>query len=112
MIGRDELHECRNTMLHVVCVVIVAQLSVVPEPHDQIVWILDLVGGGDAGADRRKGVEGLAHPAGARRRQVWRPSSRAETSIIAGVAEDGARQSFAFTILAGPLITSQAPPRA
>ena len=61
--GRGELDELRNAVLHVVGVVVVAKLSIVPEAHDQIVGVRDFVGGRDAGADRREGVEGLAEPA-------------------------------------------------
>ena len=54
-------------MLHVVGIVVVAKLAVVPEPHHQIVGVLDFVGGGDAGADRAESVERLAEPAGVRK---------------------------------------------
>ena len=60
---RGELDELRHPVLHVVGVVIVAQLAVVPEAHDDIVGLGDLVGGGDARADRGEGVEGFAEPA-------------------------------------------------
>jgi hypothetical protein len=51
--------------LHVISVV--AQLAVLPEPHDQVVEVRDLVGGRDAWANRREGVERLAKPT-----RVWR----------------------------------------
>ncbi len=64
-----ELDQLGHAVLHVVGIVIVAQLAVVPEAHDQVVGVGDLVGGGDAGPDRREGVEGFAEPAGERARR-------------------------------------------
>src|SRR5262245_34118641 len=58
-----ELDQLWHTVLHVVGDVVVIQLTVVPEPHPQPVGILDLIGGGNARPDGRKGVEALAHPA-------------------------------------------------
>ncbi len=65
-------------MLHVVGAVVVPQLAVVPEPDVQVVGVLDLVGGGDAGPERREGVEGLAEPAGGR------PRGPGEAAVAAG----------------------------
>ncbi len=68
-----ELDELGDTVLHVVGAVIVAQLPVVPEAHDQVVRIPDLVGCGDTGTDRREGVEGFTEPARERRRRPGAP---------------------------------------
>ena len=65
-----EFYEFWHTMFHVVGIVVVAELAVIPEPHNQIVGILDLVRRGNARADRREGIERLAEPAGER---VGRP---------------------------------------
>ncbi len=61
--GRGELDQLRHPVLHVVGVVVVAQLPVVPEPHDDVVRLGNLVGRRDARPDRREGVERLAEPA-------------------------------------------------
>ncbi len=76
--GGGEGDQFAHPVLHVVGVVVVAQLPVVPEPHVQVVGVLDLVGGGDAGADRSEGVERLAEPA---RRRSGRPG---EAAVAAG----------------------------
>ena len=54
-------------MLHVIGVVVVTQLTVIPESYDQVVWVVDFVGGDDAWPDRCKGVERFAKPACERR---------------------------------------------
>src|SRR6185437_13638692 len=54
-----EFDELGHAMLHVVGIVIVPQLPVVPEAHDDIVWIGDLVGSRDAWTDRRERIERL-----------------------------------------------------
>src|SRR5262249_58875744 len=59
---RGELDELGHAMLHIVGVVVVAELAVVPEAHDQVVGLRDFVGGGYAGADWRERVERLAEP--------------------------------------------------
>src|SRR6516164_9432250 len=64
-----ELDEFGHAMLHVVGIVVVAELAIVPEAYDQVVRLYDLVGGGDAGADRRERVERLTEPAGERSRR-------------------------------------------
>src|SRR5579859_6474280 len=60
---RGELDEFRHPVLHVVGVVVVPQLAVVPEAHDEVVGLGDLVGGRDARPQWGEGVEGLAEPA-------------------------------------------------
>src|SRR5476649_1400370 len=59
-------YEFWHAMFHVVGIIVVAELAVIPEPHDQIVGILDLVRRGDARADRRESVERFSQPAGER----------------------------------------------
>ena len=56
---RDQLG---HAVLHVVGVVVVAQLSVVPEPDVQVVGIVDLIGGDDPRPDRAEGVKRLPQP--------------------------------------------------
>src|SRR5262245_39783074 len=58
-----ELDQLGHAVLHVISNVIVIQVTVVPEPHLQPIGILDLIGGGNARPDGRKGIEALAHPA-------------------------------------------------
>ena len=60
---RGELDELGHSVLHVVSIVVVAQLAVVPEAHDQIIGLGDLVGGRYAGPNRCEGVERFAEPA-------------------------------------------------
>src|SRR4030095_2755021 len=57
-----ELDQLWHAVLHVIGNVIVIQVHVVPAPHPQSIGILDLIGGGNAWPDGRKGVEALAHP--------------------------------------------------
>ncbi len=99
-----EFDQLRNAMLHVVGIVVVAQLSVVPEPHDQVVRVLDFVGGGDAGADRREGVERLAEPAGERARRPGAAALLARRDVDhRGVAEHGALPVLGLHHLGRPL---------
>src|SRR6266511_1714814 len=57
-----ELDQLRYSVLHVVGDVIVIQVTIVPEPHPQLVWVADLIRCGNARPDGRKRVEALAHP--------------------------------------------------
>src|SRR5512143_622301 len=47
---RSELDKLWHPMFHVIGAVVVTQLTIIPEAHDQVVRVLDLVGGRDAGA--------------------------------------------------------------
>src|SRR5262249_38716457 len=58
-----KLDQLWHTVLHIVGDVIVIQVPVVPKPYPQPVGVLDLIGGGNARPDGRKGVEALTHPA-------------------------------------------------
>ena len=60
--GRGELDELRHGVLHVIGVVVMAQLAIDPEAHEHIVGIRDLVEGRKARPERRKGVKRLAEP--------------------------------------------------
>ena len=99
-VGR-ELHQLRHPVFHVVRDVVVAQVTVVPELHPQIVRLRDLVRRGDARAQRAEGVEGLAHPtAGAPRP----PALGARRDVDhARVAEDGAPPVLLAHVLGRPL---------
>src|ERR1039457_3849694 len=59
-----EFYEFWHTMFHVVGIVVVAELAVIPDPHNQLVGISNLVHSANPRADRREGIERLAEPAG------------------------------------------------
>jgi hypothetical protein len=86
-----KFNEFGHAMLHVVGVVVVAELAIVPEPHNEIVGVRNFVGGDDAGADRREGVERFAEPAGERARRPGAAALFARRHVDhRSVAEHGA----------------------
>ena len=102
--ARGELDQLGHQVLHVVGVVVVAELAVDPELHVDVVGVGDLVERGDAGADGREGVERLAEPAPG----LPGPPALAARGDVdhAGVAEHRAAPVLGRTFLAGPFITS------
>src|SRR5580658_6161125 len=83
-------------MLHIVGIVVVSQLPIVPEAHDEIVGVCDLVGGDDARTERRKGIERLAEPAHGLAGGPSAPTLAARRDIDeASVAEHGIAPALA-----------------
>jgi len=85
---RGELDQLGHEVLHVVGVVVVAELAVHPELHVDVVGVRDLVDRRDARPDGRERVERLAEPASG----LPRPPPLAARRHVdhAGVAEDRA----------------------
>ena len=99
--GRCELDELRHEVLHVVGVVVVPQLAVDPETHEDVVGIGDLVERRDARPERRERIERLAEPAAGFPRA---PAFAARRDVDhAGVAEDGAFPVLGLDHLGRPL---------
>ena len=95
-VGR-ELDQFGHVMLHIVGIVVVSQLPIVPEAHDEIVGVCDLVGGDDARTDRRKGIERLAEPAHRLACGPGAPALSARRDVDeASVAEHGVAPAFAL----------------